>query len=351
MDIFRSLVLLLVAYLGAVSHAAGTTEAPKVTDAPSHTLSLTSDAHTTNAASAATTGATVRTTATRAPKTTPPPSQGMVTDVVITGTSPTNHTTGSTKGPTTPTAEPTPTPEPTPRYSVNNSAGEPCMLLNFNATMKVKYETKNQGLLEADIPIMNTTFFEGFCEADEKVRNFTLYYPNKDFSCAQLVLFFNESGASTYYNRQGISVRYIEPCFQSNAVKYNELKEGHYPPSYVGTIGKSFKCDSVACYSKKGHFTVMLYDILIQPFAQKSKDKGHFGEVETCPETVPTTGHPKSTPGGSVHPPPSKASPSNAGMIAGIVIGVLVAVAIIVGVAVYVVRKRRLMKNISYGNL
>ncbi|XP_038052740.1 uncharacterized protein LOC119725407 [Patiria miniata] len=254
--------------------------------------------------------------------------------------------TGSTKAPETPLkAVTTVTPEPSPRFVVNNSDGEPCMLLNFDATMKVKYETTDGGWLESTLPMTNTSSFEGSC-ANNSLRSFTLYYPSEDTFCAILTLFFNVTSNTTYYNRNGLSVRYIEPCVQQNAKKYNTIDNGYFPyHSYDGTIGKSFRCESIL--NKAKYFNVTLDNILIQPFAQKSEDKGHFGEVETCKEPVLTTKNPIVT---SPHPT-AKPSPNKAGMIAGIVIGVLVAVAIVIGIAVYVVRKRRMAKNVSYGNL
>ncbi|XP_038051050.1 uncharacterized protein LOC119724184 [Patiria miniata] len=253
----------------------------------------------------------------------------------------TENTTGSTAGPTT--AVPLPD---TPRFQVNNSDGEPCMLLNFNATLTVKYPTKSMGIQTARIPIMNSNYTEGSCN-NGTLRNFTLYYPSNNTYCASLTLSFNMTSNTTYYNREGLYLRYIEPCFMSDATQFDTPTGGHFPsPSYKGTVGKSFRCQSISQVSKKLNLTLVLDDILIQPFAQSSVDKGSYGEIETCSKALPTTPVP-STP--KPHPP-TKPSPSNAGKIVGIVIGVVAVVGTIVAIAVYVVRKRR-YKAVTYGNL
>ncbi|XP_022088132.1 mucin-2-like isoform X2 [Acanthaster planci] len=293
-----------------------------------------------------TTRATNATTpAPTSPAATTPSAANMTTKPEVVTTPMTGNTTGNTTGPTNITIT-TVAPAPVvPRFQVNNSDGETCMLLNFNAMMMVNYTTKDKGVQTATIPIMNATSYEGFCNSTMP-RTFTLYYPDNDSFCASLTLLFNATSNATYYNAEAISVRYVEPCFPSNASKYNGTDQIKYSPSYNGTIGKSFQCQKISPVSKNRSFALVLDDVFLQPFAERSADPGRFGEVESCRD-VPSTPKPTATSGPS-HPP-TKPSPSHAGEIAGIVLGLLAAV-LIVGFVVYMVRKRR-YKPISYGNL
>ncbi|XP_038051049.1 lysosome-associated membrane glycoprotein 3-like [Patiria miniata] len=327
------------------------TTAPKTTHSRPTTAPKTTQSHPT----------TVPTTTPHVPETTAHHTPGNATTssthTTAAAGNTTSNATGSTVGTTTPASTNPTVPRPEyviPSYQCKNGS-KVCMLLVFNATLKIKYDTTNGKSGEATLPIggkingkeaeWNTT---SSCE-DVVPRIFRVraQYPVPDSNAIGIVSMDFQFGifGTPPYSLVTLIMgdwTYTEPFFPRDSVNYGKRAFGAVQVE-MGTMGKTFGCQTLNL--TQGPLTIILDHVMLQPFADFAN--GTFGDVEEC-KTNPTTMEP-TTATASPHPP-SKPSPSNGGMIAGIVIGVLAFVVLIIGIAVFVVRKRR-MKEAAYGHL
>ncbi|XP_038075959.1 uncharacterized protein LOC119743620 [Patiria miniata] len=230
-----------------------------------------------------------------------------------------------------------------PRFQVKTSAGDVCMLLVFNATIKLSYLTTDFDRRYNTLPVTDAADYEGSCEGDGP-RNFTLWYPSKDRYCVSWTLSFPEATDTTYFNNNTVIFHYIGSCFEPDAGFYNKTRTANtWDPTYEGTIGKTYKCDSLRVPGASTSQFIM-ENVMFQPFADKSSDKGHFGEVETCPEV---TAPPPTT---TKKPFPTLPSPFDTNWIIGIVIGCLgVIISVIVLVAAIMTKRKR--SRVPYANI
>ncbi|XP_038052308.1 uncharacterized protein LOC119725015 [Patiria miniata] len=228
-----------------------------------------------------------------------------------------------------------------------------CMLAVMEAELEIHYKTKNKTTLRTTIPVSYNARAFGYCGTSE--RKFTIGRNSATppiNSSAGITFIFHQPTETTYALSKLLGGWYYEePFFDKDAVMYGKLGTLEMDMNLLsGTVGKTYKCHEVG-YSwtikETGMEGVFVFKklIMFQPYADFSKDKGSFGEVEDC-DRPKTTGMPPSTAFPTTRFLPTKPSSINVGMIVGIVVGTFALAVIVIGLACYFVRRAKKKKEV-----
>ncbi|XP_022101906.1 lysosome-associated membrane glycoprotein 1-like [Acanthaster planci] len=224
---------------------------------------------------------------------------------------------------------------PVGRYAVNGTNGT-CILMQFYLEISITYNNTEGKTDEKSLVFPDNSVPMGNCT--DNARYFTVTYP--EFNDWYLRLDFDVEDQMYEMTSVTFQWKFEEPFFL-DADKMGQIDEVQLQDPEILNVradtGKTFKCNKRQIEIDSVGITIK--EIMYQPYADQSAEKGGFGDVEVCIEDQPTVKPPGTT----------QAQVDNTGMIVGICIGCVAGVILVIGGLYYFIRHRQ--KRESYKSL
>ncbi|KAI8521116.1 Lysosome-associated membrane glycoprotein 1 [Branchiostoma belcheri] len=192
----------------------------------------------------------------------------------------------TTPGPNVTTPQPTPTPlpvVPVGHFALNDSKGNPCVLLNVGVMFRVEYDDVKENITRnATYVLPQDSTVGGGC--DESKATIALSF-SKGFN---LTATFKTTGNKSF-ELVSASVGYVRTpeLFPNASMPGRAVKEVEQDASLFETdLGKSYLCKSLQYFDVGSTVKLEVVDLQVQPFAVKGRN---FSEVSECAQDLPFT--------------------------------------------------------------